>query len=44
MDSFSKHERYRIMFSQIDEKADIMQIWLLPTGAVDPKFKANGGK
>jgi hypothetical protein len=44
MDNFSKHGRNRITFSRIDEKGDVIQIWLLPTGADDPKYKANGGK
>ena len=44
MENFSKHGRNQITFSRIDEKSDVIQIWLLPTGADDPKYKANGGK
>jgi hypothetical protein len=39
MDNFSKHGRNRITFSPIDEKADILQIWLVPAGADDPKYQ-----
>jgi hypothetical protein len=44
MESFSKHERYRIVFSNVDEEGDVMQIWLVKPGTAYPKFKTGGGK
>jgi hypothetical protein len=43
METFSKHERYRIVFSNVDE-SDVMQIWLVKPGTAYPKFKTPGGK
>jgi hypothetical protein len=44
MENFSKYDRDRIKFSWIDEKIDVVQIWLLPAGAGDPKFKPKGSE
>jgi len=41
---FSRYSRYPIVFSNVYEKGDVMQIWLVKYGTLSPKFNATGGK